>query len=67
MIDTPENLIPADVELVGIDGNAFSVMGEVIGGLRAAGNEASVIEAYQNDAMSGDYNHLLTVSMAYTA
>jgi hypothetical protein len=67
MIETPENLIKPEVELVGIDGNAFSVMGEVIRGLRSAGNDASVIESYQNDAMSGDYNHLLTVSMAYTA
>jgi hypothetical protein len=67
MIETPDNLIPADIDLVGIDGNAFSVMGTVIKGLKSAGNEDSVIKSYQDDAMSGDYDHLLAVSLAYTS
>lgn len=67
MTKTPENLIPAvNVSLVGIDGNAFSVMGTVIRGLQDAGNDADVIEAYESDAMSGDYDHLIQVSIAYT-
>ena len=66
MVETPENLIPADVELVGLDGNAFSIMGAVIKGLKAAGNGADIVDAYQADAMSGDYEYLLQVSVAYT-
>jgi len=51
--------------LVGVDGNAFSVMGFVLNRLRRAGNGASVRERYQQQAMAGDYAHLLAVSLAF--
>ena len=53
----------AHVQLVGTDGNAFAIMGAVIAGMKKAGCTADDIAEYQADAMSGDYNHLLQVSM----
>jgi len=51
------------VALVGQDGNAFSVMGLVARAMRKAGLPKSDIEAYQKEAMAGDYDHLLQVTM----
>ena len=48
--------------LVGVDGNAFAVMGYVRSAMRAEGFSREEIEAYTKDAMSSDYNHLLAVS-----
>lgn len=48
--------------LVGIDGNAYSVMGYVIQAMKREGFSKSEIDDYQADAMSDDYNHLLSVS-----
>ena len=48
--------------LVGINGNAYSIMGYV----RAAMDDANMtnddIDAYVKDATSSDYNHLVAVS-----
>lgn len=58
--------------LVGIDGNAFSIMGYVLNAMKVAyrfttlpdkeqfGPEAQT--AYQKRAMSGDYNNLICIS-----
>jgi len=51
------------VQLTGNDGNAFMVMGLVIKEMRRAGLPREDIDAYQNEAMSGDYNHLLVTTM----
>jgi hypothetical protein len=51
--------------LVGIDGNAFSVMYKTEDLLRKAGASPEYIDAYAKEAMSGDYNHLLQTSIAY--
>lgn len=67
MIDTPQDLIPADVELDGLDGNAMVVIGAVTRGLRRAGNSPEVISAFANEAMSGDYDHVLQTAIAYTS
>ena len=53
------------VRLVGQDGNAFSVMGAVKQALKQAGADKEYIDIYMSEAMSGDYNHLLAVSMDY--
>ncbi len=63
-IDTTGVAFPGG-SLVGVDGNAFSVMGFVLNRLRRAGNGASVRERYQQQAMAGDYAHLLAVSLAF--
>jgi hypothetical protein len=48
--------------LVGIDGNAFSVMGYVRSAMKAEGFSQKEIEAYTKDAMSSDYSYLISVS-----
>ncbi len=53
------------VKLIGRDGNAFAVMGRVKQALRRAGADGEYIDKYLSDATSGDYNHLLAVSMEY--
>ena len=50
-------------DLVGIDGNAFNVMGYVRRAMKECGFSKDEIEAYTKDATSSDYNHLLVVSM----
>jgi hypothetical protein len=47
-----------------VNGNAFAVMAAVAAALRKAGQADKVAE-YQERATSGDYNHLLAVSMEY--
>ena len=57
-------------DIVGIDGNAYSIMGYVSTAMaqecEAMGWDAAALkkekDAYLNDAMSGDYNHLVAVS-----
>lgn len=49
--------------LVGVDGNAYSVMGYVQRAMRAANMSKEDQDAYLEDAMSADYNHLLCVSI----
>lgn len=53
------------VKLVGEDGNAFAIMSRVIKALRKAGADAEYIDKYRQESVSGDYNHLLVVSMEY--
>ena len=48
--------------LVGIDGNAFSIMGYVSKCMRQEGMSRQDIENYRKDARTGDYNNLLAVS-----
>jgi hypothetical protein len=63
--DTPPDLIPPGIELVGLDGNAFAIMGAMRRALREAGNSPEVVESYLQAAQSGDYDNLLQVTMAY--
>lgn len=57
--------IDPDLDLIGVDSNAFAIMGFVDRGLRRAGNSQEVRDAYREEATAGDYDHLLRVSMAY--
>jgi len=50
--------------LVGVDGNAFSVMGYTAQALKREGLGDLVHEMHEK-AMSGDYNNLLCVCMDY--
>jgi len=47
------------VKLVGNDGNAFAILGNVKNALRKAKVPAEEINQFMNEAMSGDYNNLL--------
>lgn len=51
-----------EVELIGHDGNAFAIMGAVTSALRKAGISSDEISKYREEAMSGDYEHLLWVT-----
>ena len=52
-----------EVELTGQDRNAFAVMGAVIKALRRNKVPQAEIDQYTEQAMSGDYDNLLTVTM----
>ena len=50
--------------LIGVDGNAYAIMGYVAKAMRKEGYSKEEIEAYFEDAKSSDYNHLVSVSGA---
>jgi len=54
-----------EVKLVGADGNAFSVMGLVAKALKRAGADKEYVDKYMAEAMAGDYDHLLQVTIGY--
>lgn len=49
--------------LIGIDGNAFSVMGYVRSAMKKEGKSQDEINKYIEDAKSGDYNNILSASL----
>lgn len=50
--------------LIGVDGNAFAIMGYTSRALKNEGLRDKV-EEMQSEAMSGDYNNLICVCMKY--
>lgn len=53
------------VELSGHDGNAFAILGRTQKALRRAGVSQEEIERYEEEATSGDYDHLLQTTMRW--
>lgn len=51
------------MQLVGLDSNAYSIMGAFRRNARKQGWTSDEISAVLNEAMSGDYNHLLSTIM----
>ena len=51
------------VTLVGEDGNAFAILGAVKTAMRKGGCSKADIDTYMEEAMGGDYDHLLQVTM----
>ena len=51
-----------EYSLIGVNGNAFSIMGYVRQAMKETGFTKDEIEAYIKDATSGNYDHLLVVS-----
>ena len=51
--------------MIGTDGNAFSILGRVQKALRKAGADEEYIQKYQDEATSGNYDHLLLVTVGY--
>ena len=47
------------VRLVGLDGNAFSILGRVMDAMKKADVSQSDIDAFLKDATGGDYDALL--------
>jgi hypothetical protein len=64
-ITLPDDLVAPGIELVGLDGNAFAVLGAMARGLKDAGNSKAVVDSYRQQAMAGDNDHLLRVTMAF--
>lgn len=58
--------VRARMSLVGIDGNAFAVLGAVRQGLRRAGATPEQMKQFMDEAMSGDYDALLAAAMRWT-
>jgi hypothetical protein len=55
-----------ELELVGLDGNAFSILGAFRNAARRQGWSTQEIEEVTTEAMSGDYDHLLQTMIQYT-
>lgn len=53
------------VELLGQDGNAFMILGLVQRAMRKAKVPQEIIRQYVDEATSGDYDHLLQVTMQW--
>ena len=51
--------------LVGIDGNAFSLMGYTAKAMRRSGFKQDEIDKMYDEAKSGDYNNLICVCSDY--
>ena len=51
------------VKLVGEDGNAFCILGKVMAALRRGGQSKEFIDAFREEATSGNYDHLLATCM----
>ena len=56
-----------EVQLTGVDGNAFSLMGVVAKGLRRAGVSFDEIDEFRKEAMSGDYDNVLRTCMSWVS
>jgi len=55
------------VQLVGLDGNAFSIMGRVMAALKDAGVPKDEIDEYYAESTSGDYDHLLQTAVRWVS
>jgi hypothetical protein len=53
------------VELTGIDGNAFTILGTVQKALKRAGVNKAELDAYFTESTSGDYDHLIRTAMSW--
>ena len=53
------------VTLTGQDGNAFAVLGRCRAAARDAGLSDEEIASFMDEAMAGDYDHLLQTAMRW--
>ena len=53
------------VKLIGKNGNAIIIMSKTIKALKKAGYSVEDIDRYQNEAMAGNYDNLLRVTMEW--
>ena len=53
------------VQLTGEDGNAFNILGICLRAMRRAGLNQAEREAFQAEAISGNYDHLLATCMKW--
>ena len=65
MADESQKPPKVKLELVGHDGNAYSILGRARAAARSGGWTAIQLKEYMDKATSGDYNNLLSVTMDY--
>ena len=53
------------IQLIGENGNAFAIMGQIKMALKNGGADQEYIDQYLKESMSGDYNNLLVTAMKY--
>ncbi len=53
------------VQLVGLDGNAFSIIGRCLTAMRKAGLSKEEREVFRKEATNEDYDHLLATCMKW--
>jgi len=53
------------VKLIDTEGNAFSIMGRMKNALFKAGADKEYVDKYLKEAMFGDYDNLLCVTIDY--
>lgn len=58
-------MIDEQYSLVGVNGNAYAVMGYTAKAMRKEGFRADEIESMQKEAKSGDYDNLLQICIGY--
>lgn len=60
---TPDVKYPeVEVQLTGTDGNAMSIIARVGSALRGAGVKNDEVKAFYHEAMSGDYDNVLSTA-----
>lgn len=64
-ISTGPRFPDVTVELSGTDGNAFSIIGTTARELRRGGASPAQVDAFRDEAMSGDYDNLLQTAMRW--
>ncbi len=57
--------IKPSVKLIDTNGNAFAIIGRVKQALINAGADKEYVNRYMDQAMSGDYDNLLCITMDY--
>ena len=60
------NTKKVQLDLVGINGNAFAIMGAFQTAAKRQGWDKAEIEVVLDEAMSGDYDHLLQTLITHT-
>ena len=65
LMDKEEKDMDEKYSLVGVNGNAYAVMGYTAKAMRREGFSQEEIEEMKNKAMSDDYDNLLMVCMEY--
>lgn len=67
MADTAIKFPEVEVQLTGEDGNAMGIVARVRRALRDGGATAAEIKEFSDDALSGDYDHVLATAMQWVS
>lgn len=61
----PQVIEKPELKIVGVDGNAFVILGKATAAARKAGWDDKKIDEVIEEAMEGDYDHLLRTMSKY--